>query len=158
LPKQLQDEIFQISLKEKNYYFPRGLGAGLGRTFRYLEDDILKHLIALTSEHVALAIGVGYGLGLVFTSSSLSEGFHDYIKRIAKENGEITRGLGMGLGQNYPLLNKTLQREILKLTEMDPRLEFGFAYQLSLLFTSLTKEYQNFIFNRVEMKFTWKTR
>ena len=57
----------------------------------------------------------------------------------------------MGLGQYYPLINKTLQSEILKLTEMDPRLEFGFAYQLSLLFFSLTKEYQNFIFNRVEM-------
>ena len=151
LPKHLQDEIFQISLKEKNYYFPRGLGAGLGRTFRYLEDDVRKRLIALTSDHVALAIGVGYGLGLVFTSSSLSEEFYDYIKKIAKGNGEITRGLGMGLGQNYPLLNKTLQSEILKLTEMDPRLEFGFAYQLSLLFFSLTKEYQNFIFNRVEM-------
>jgi|GEM_PF-527647 len=150
--KQLQDEIFQISLKEKNYYFPRGLGAGLGRTFRYLENDVQRHLINLTSKHVALAIGVGYGLGFVFSSSSssLSEEFHDYIKRIAKGNGEITRGLGMGLGQNYPFLNETLQNEILKLTEKDPRLEFGFAYQVSLLFTSLTKEHQNFILDRVE--------
>jgi hypothetical protein len=35
-------------------------------------------------------------------------------------------------------------------TEKNPRLEFGFAYQLSFLFTSLTKEYQNLIFNRIE--------
>ncbi len=43
-----------------------------------------------------------------------------------------------------------LQSEILGWTENDPRLEFGFAYQLSFLFTSLTREYQELIFKRVE--------
>jgi hypothetical protein len=155
LSKSLQDEIFQISLKENNnnYNFQRGLGAGLGRKFRYLESDLQKRLVALTSKHIALAIGLGYGLAFNFTSSSVPKEFQGYIIRLANENAEINRGLGMGLGQNYPFLNKMLQDEILRWTEKDPRLEFGFAYQLSFSFTSLTKEYQNLIFNRVE----WNT-
>lgn len=153
LSKPLQDEIFQISLREKknNYNFQRGLGAGLGRKFRYLEADVQNHLLALTLQHIALAIGVGYGLAFNFaSSSSVPKEFQNDIMRLAKENAEITRGLGMGLGQNYPFLNKMLQSEILRWTEKDPRLEFGFAYQLSFSFTSLTKEYQNLIFDRVE--------
>ncbi len=98
LPKPLQNEIFLISLKEKNYNFQRGLGTGLGRKFRYLEADVQKHLLALTSQHIALAIGVGYGLALDLTSSSsISKEFQTEIIGLMKENAEITRGLGMGL-------------------------------------------------------------
>ena len=150
LSKPLQDEIFQISLKENNYNFQRGLGAGLGRKFRYLESDVQKRLLALASKHIALAIGLGYGLAFNFTSSSTPIEFQNGIRGFAKENAEITRGLGMGLGQNYPFLNKMLQNEILRWAEKDPRLEFGFAYQLSFLYTSLTEQYQNLILNRVE--------
>src|SRR5918996_839528 len=150
LSKPLQDEIFQISLRENNYNFQRGLGAGLGRKFRYLEADVQKRLLDLASKHIALAIGLGYGLAFNFTSSSVPKEFQNDIMGFAKENAEITRGLGMGLGQNYPFLNKMLQSEILRWTEKDPRLEFGFAYQLSFLYTSLTEEHQNLIFNRVE--------
>ena len=150
LSKPLQDEIFQISLRENNYNFQRGLGAGLGRKFRYLEADVQKRLLDLASKHIALAIGLGYGLAFSFTSSSVPKKFQNDIMGFAKENAEITRGLGMGLGQNYPFLNKMLQSEILRWTEKDPRLEFGFAYQLSFLYTSLREEHQNLIFDRVE--------
>jgi hypothetical protein len=91
--------------------FARGLGAGLGRIFRYLPEEFQDRLFEKAKQNAQFANGLGMGLGQVFPY--LSEGKRAEMISKTSKNEQLGRGLGFGLAYNFRYLEEQLQEQII---------------------------------------------
>jgi len=116
--------------------FGRGLGIGLGKNFAYIRKDLEFRIFAKASINVQFAIGLGEGLGYVF--SSLGDELQSKILQRSEEY-PLARGLGIGLGHVLYYLhnNKKLQDKIFEDIDKNKIFAKSIAISLNHSFSSL---------------------
>jgi class 3 adenylate cyclase len=119
LPEELKRDIFKQA--DENIQFAFGLGYGLGINFSYGDADFQKEMLKRIKENTGLAQGLGFGLGHIF--SYLSNEEQSLVLRKSRAaalgNQEFAKGLGNGIGQCFPMLDTSLQEDILTLVKQE---------------------------------------
>jgi hypothetical protein len=96
--------------------FDRGLGIGLGKNFVNIRKDFEFRIFAKALINIQFAIGLGEGLGRVFSYLD-----NELSNRILRKSNEypLARGLGIGLSDifYYLIYNEELQDKIFRETD-----------------------------------------
>ena len=98
---------------ERNRLFAKGLGFGLGHSFKYLDEILQEELLRQLAIGEEFAGSLGEGLGNNFPSLNIR--LQQKILTIAKDNSFFFRGLKNGLSSTYKYLDHDTKHEILKL-------------------------------------------
>ncbi len=79
----------------ENIQFARGLGFGLGHSFKYLEVDFKQTVIEIAGKNIQFAIGLGEGLGPTITNTESNIHYQKI------ENPESSDSFMIGLGISH---------------------------------------------------------
>ncbi|MGB8935088.1 MAG: hypothetical protein WCC17_08280 [Candidatus Nitrosopolaris sp.] len=114
---EIQEQLLKKA--EQSNEFGRGLGKGVAKAFKDLNDEILQREILFVATHTnqnsPFAHSPGIGLGKDFPSLS-DETHHETLKLIEIES-LFTKGLAIGLHSSFKYLSMDLQQQISKLGE-----------------------------------------
>jgi class 3 adenylate cyclase len=102
-----------LELAEKSNEFARGLGQGIGFSFKYLEPIVQQGLLIFTEKSNEFARGLGQGIGDSFASLS-PQIQQQILLECSSANSDFTKGLSEGLGDSFRYLEKEVQDQILK--------------------------------------------
>jgi class 3 adenylate cyclase len=113
LDSSLQEHILNL-VEQQESEFAKGLGNGIGQSFRYL-DTILQHelLVWVSDRDSQFARNLGRGIGGSFASMS-PQIQQQILSECSSADSEFTKGLSEGLGYSFRYLEKEVQDHILK--------------------------------------------
>jgi hypothetical protein len=132
--------------------FTRGLGVGLGYTFMYLTTLTQKELFAIAAKSPEFANGLGEGIGRIYPHG------RDFLEKsllnvntgeaTTTEEGELSKGFGLGIGQIFKYLGKETQEKALREASHNPQFANGLGEGIGSIFNYFDKGVQNEIFER----------
>ena len=99
---------------QTNSQFATGLGIGVGRVFKVINQDLTREAWTIASLNGGFARGLGHGLGSI--RPFLSDDLVRILFSKLQENIEFARGLGHGLGSVYQYLQEEIRNQILNET------------------------------------------
>jgi hypothetical protein len=122
--EELEGGLLQPFLR-KNSDLRVGLGRGMGRAFKYLNESSRNDAFRMAGEDVAFAAGFGRGLGTLYVY--LDESERDLLWSNLGDNG-FTRGFGKGLGSVFAFLADDAQNGILARSANSGQLSLGLGF------------------------------
>jgi hypothetical protein len=117
LKAEVQEQLLRKA--EQSNDFGKGLGKGVAKAFKDLNDEILQREIliqgAYSNPNSPFAHSLGMGLGKDFPS--LSDEINQEILRLIENESLFSKGLATGLQSSFKYLSMDLQQQISKVGE-----------------------------------------
>src|SRR5215469_1759207 len=111
LRSELQEEILNLEILQKNSEFRKGLGFGLGYGFNHVDEIVQDELLVLTDEEESgFTTSMGHGICRIFPS--LSHKLQQKILKYLQTHNKFADGFSLGLGYSFKYLDKDTQEQI----------------------------------------------
>jgi class 3 adenylate cyclase len=111
LRSELQEEILNLGIPQKNSEFRKGLGFGLGYGFNHVDEIIQDELLVLTDEwESGFTTSMGHGICRIFPSLSFK--LQQKILKYLQTHNKFADGFSLGLGYSFKYLDKDTQEQI----------------------------------------------
>ena len=146
----------------------RGLGTGLGKIFPFLGKEFQSKLFAQAQKNAEFAIGLGEGFGHVFIylkkdlrnkiledlgkqsniENDETSGIQDIDNNYRRNGDGFSRGLGIGLGKNFPYIRKDLEFRIFAKAAANSQFAIGLGEGFGHIISYVDNELQNIILQK----------